>query len=238
MGKNNFWWYLSPEGMSSIAMNHQGVVFAPIERLIANTIVNKLINFGKKIECEECLDFIIKNHATFHNVVHVALFDLLMREYVWHMGEAAYKQRGNVRPLLRGIYVGLMTSRSGFKEFERQYNKGFVNVANKISQLSYIILSHLLEDHKIISEETFSECINKYCHSSHVDFENMPAPKGHKYEGELFIDIIMKKSNEEISRYYEELYAGFSRLSKGFTGDYPSNFFSRSIPIGDNSIYE
>lgn len=102
MDKSDIFGCVSSEGLSSIATTHPGVVFAPIENGIAYIVV-KLVNLAKKHECEECIDYINNNHQ-FPNELQIAIFDLLMREYVWHMGEAVYKNKNDIKQGLRWVW--------------------------------------------------------------------------------------------------------------------------------------
>ena len=61
MDKNDVFWCLSTEGLSSLASSHSGIVFSPIENGIAKLIVGKIVGLAKKGECRECIDFISEN---------------------------------------------------------------------------------------------------------------------------------------------------------------------------------
>ena len=80
----------------------------------------------------------------------------------------------------------------------------------------------------------------RYILFSHVDYENLIAPKGHKYEGKRLIDIILKEDKVDCDNYYKERYKGFSMLERSiYTADYSKLFYEKRdvLPIGDNSIY-
>ncbi len=234
--KSDIFWCLSQEGITSLAIDHSGMVFSPIENFIAGYIVNKLVDLAKKKECEECIDCIIKKHSGLKDI-EIDLFDLLMREYVWQMGKVCYKLRSNPMPALRGVFAGLFTSRSGMQEFENQYNKNFVNVYKELNTFSYIILTNLFKPYALLSEEQYKHLTCKYITDSHVKFENLEAPDGHVFEGLSFLDIIFK-NRDTTSDYYKDRYKDYTSLSKGFTSDYAKNFYARSSPIGDEKIYE
>lgn len=234
--QSDIFWCLSQKGFDSFVIEHPGLFLSPLENMISGCISNRLINMAKKRECEDCIDCILKEHSTI-NEIEIDLFDLLMREYVWQMGKVCYKLRSNLMPSLRGLFVGLFTSRSGMEEFEFQYNKKFVNVYKELNRFSYIILTNLYEPHSLLSKDQYQKLTCKYITDSHVKFENLEAPNGHTFEGLSFMDIIFK-SRDVTSKYYMKRYKNYTFLSKGFTGDYPENFYHRASPIGNDKIYE
>lgn len=243
MDKSDIFWCLSSEGLSSIATSHPGMVFSPIENGIAKYIVGKLVSLAKKRECEECIDYINNNHQS-PNELQIAIFDLLMREYVWHMGEAVYKNKndikqgfrwfGNVLPLLFGS-----VNEKRLNNYIKEMGKFFINVYKELNKFSYVILTNLLDPHKVINEIEYDKLCMLFIKCNHVQFENMKAPLGHMYEGEKFIDIILEKDREETSSYYKSHYKGYDFLSRGFKGDYPNYFFNNTpdMIIDNEEIY-
>lgn len=242
MDKSDVFWCLSSEGLSSLAISHPGMIFSPIENGIAKFIVGKLVDLAKKRECEECIDYIVKNQHS-PNEIQIAIFDLLMREYVWHMGEGVYKNKNDIRQGFR--WLGLLPSLFGninekkLNKYVKEMGKFFVNVYKELNKFSYVILTNLLDPYNIISETEYKNLSKLFLKTNHVQFENLIAPVGHTYEGKKFIDIILEKSREETSSYYNTHYNGYRFLSKGFNGDYPDYFFN-NIPdmiIDNEEIY-
>jgi len=243
MDKSDIFWCLSSEGLSSIATSHPGMVFSPIENGIAKYIVGKLVHLAKKRECEECIDYINNNQQS-PNEMQIAIFDLLMREYVWHMGESVYKNKndikqgfrwfGNVLPLLFGS-----VNEKRLDNYIKEMGKFFVNVYKELNKFSYVIITNLFDPRGVINEIEYEKLCKLFVKSNHVQFENMKAPLGHMYEGEKFIDIILDKSREETTSYYSSHYKGYDFLSKGFKGDYPNYFFNITpdMIIGNEDIY-
>jgi len=243
MDKNDVFWCLSSEGLSSLAMSQSGMLFSPIENGIAKYIVGKLVDLAKKRECEECIDYIVKNQHS-PNEIQIAIFDLLLREYVWHMGEGVYKNKndikqgfrwlGNVLPLLFGS-----VNEKRLDNYIKEMGKFFVNVYKELNKFSYVILTNLLDPHKAINEIEYKRLCMLFLKSNHVQFENMKAPLGHVYEGKKFIDIILEKSREETSSYYRSHYKEYNYLSRGFKGDYPDYFYNNipDIIIDNEEIY-
>ena len=48
MDKNDIYWCLSTEGLSSLACSHPGIIFSPIENRLAKFIVGKIVGLAKK----------------------------------------------------------------------------------------------------------------------------------------------------------------------------------------------
>lgn len=240
MDKNNIYWCLSSEGLRSIATSHSWMIFSQIENRISKYIVGNLVNLAKKRECEECIEYI----RQYPNQLQIAIFDLLMREYVWHMGEAVYKNKNDAKQSFRwfGIVLPLLFGSVNEKRLDnymKEMSKLFINVYKELNKFSYVILTNLLEPYHIIDKKEYEKLCTRFIKSSHVQFENMKAPSKHMYKGEKFIDIILEKSREETIEYYKSHYKGYDFLSKGFKGDYP-NYFYNTIPdgiIGSEDIY-
>ena len=106
MDKRDIYWCLSSEGLYSMATSHSGMVFSQIENRLSKYIVGKLVKLAKKRECEECIEY-IKNNEQNPNQLQIAIFDLLMREYVWHMGEAVYKNKNDLKQSFRWFGAAL-----------------------------------------------------------------------------------------------------------------------------------
>lgn len=240
MDKNDIYWCISSEGLCSIATSHSGMIFSQIENRISKYIVGKLVKLAKKREKEECIDY-IRQHP---NQLQIAIFDLLMREYVWHMGEAVYKNKNDTKQSFRwfGAALPLLFGHVNEKRLDnymKEMGKFFINFYKELNNFSYVILTNVLDPYNIIDEKEYEKLCTLFIRRSHVQFEDMKAPLGHMYEGEKFIDIILKKSREETTVYYRSHYKGYDFLSKGFEGDYP-NYFYNTIPdkiIGDEDIY-
>lgn len=243
MDKRDIYWCLSSEGLYSMATSHSGMVFSQIENRLSKYIVGKLVKLAKKRECEECIEY-IKNNEQNPNQLQIAIFDLLMREYVWHMGEAVYKNKNDLKQSFRWFGAALPVLFGSVNEkrldnYIKEMGKFFINVYKELNNFSYIILTNLLEPYYIINEIEYQKLCTLFIKGNHVQFENMKAPLGHKYEGEKLIDIILGKSREETAAYYSSHYNGYNSLSSGFKGDYP-NYFFNTIPdeiIGEEDIY-
>lgn len=243
MDKSDIYWCLSPKGLYSVATSHSGIVCKQFENRLAQYIVGKLVKLAKKRECEECIDYIINNQQN-PNQLQIAIFDLLMREYVWHMGEAVYKNKNDIKQSYRwfGAALPLLFGSVNAKRvdnFIKGMGKFFINVYKELNNFSYVILTNLLEPYNVINEIEYEELCTLFIKSSHVQIENMKAPLGHKYEGEKLIDIILEKSREETAEYYSSHYKGYNFLSRWFTGAYP-NYFYNTVPdeiIGKEDIY-
>jgi len=213
--KSNIEWCLSFDGWSSFMASHPGIVCAPIETKFANFLVGKLVKLAKKQECEECIDYIIKNQHN-PNELQIAIFDFLMREYVWYMGEAYYKNSKDLKQGFRGI-------RLLFDNFNNK--KRLDEYLKELNKFICIIITNLLDPYGIISENDYGELSILFLKDNHVRFKNLKAPVGHVYEGERFINIVSKKDRKETTAYYKSHYKGYSFLSKGFQGDYPDCFY-------------
>jgi len=242
MDKNDIYWCLSTEGLSSLVSSHPGIVFSPIENGLAKFIVGKIVGLAKKGECIECIEFISENKIN-KKELEITLFDLLMKEYVWHMGEVCYEQSRNLMQGIRGMYAlfnaYFRNNLDSLDSWSKKYDKAFINVYKKLNNFSYVVLTNLLDSYNVIKEGDYSTLSNKYILNSHVKFENLIAPVGHVYEGQRFIDIIIDKDRSETTRYYKERYKDLIYLKGGFKGDYP-NYFYNKMPdtiIGNEDIY-
>lgn len=240
MNKSDIYWCLSSEGLYSIATSHSGMVFSQIENRIAKYIVGNLVKLAKKRECEECIEYI----KQYPNQLQIAIFDLLMREYVWHMGEAVYKNKNDIKQSFRWFGTALpllfgKVNENGLDRYIKEMGKFFINVYKELNKFSFVILTNLLDPNNVINEIEYEQLCSLFIKSNHVQIENIKAPLGHVYEGEKLIDIILGKSREETGSYYNSHYKGYNFLSRGFKGDYP-NYFYNTIPdeiIGEEDIY-
>lgn len=239
MDKKDIYWCLTSEGFSSMVTSHPGVFFSPIENYVAGYIVNKLVALAKKRECEECIKYIVDNKSN-PKLIEIALFDLLMKEYVWHMGEICYKQNKNLFQGIRGMYALFFGSENSLRKWTMIYSRAFVNVYKRLNKFSYVILTNLLDPLSIISEVEYKQLSNKYIVNSHVKFEELLAPIGHSFETERFIDIITNKDRRAISEYYKHNYSNYTFLEGGFKGDYPKYFFEKlpEMIFGNDDIYK
>lgn len=242
MNKSDVFWCLSTEGIDYLIMHYSNNAFRFIEKSISKAIVDKFVSLAKKRECEECIQYILE-HKSNPNYIKIALFDLLMKEYVWHMGEVCYNQKQNIVHAVRWLYAVFRLCRGhddGFNICQNKYCEAFKKVYKELNNFSYIILTNLLEPYKLISDTEYEGMSGIYILDTHVNFEELRAPKGHHFEGERFIDIILKKDRKTTSDYYNKEYKDYTSLSRGFKGDYP-NIFYNNLPdsvIGNKDIYK
>ena len=153
MDKRDIYWCLSSEGLYSMATSHSGMVFSQIENRLSKYIVGKLVKLAKKRECEECIEY-IKNNEQNPNQLQIAIFDLLMREYVWHMGEAVYKNKNDLKQSFRWFGAALPVLFGSVNEkrldnYIKEMGKFFINVYKELNNFSYIILTNLLEPYNL-----------------------------------------------------------------------------------------
>lgn len=85
MERNLFWcWDL--QHVKELAEELLPLFTDSYERSVARSIVYYFVDKAKERKIEQCIKYIRNNPAQ----LEIALFDLIMQEYVWYMGEANY----------------------------------------------------------------------------------------------------------------------------------------------------
>lgn len=166
--------------------------------------------------------------------IEIAIFDFLMYQYAWHMGQMNFKYNYKSGTYMRTFMLSFfnkITSDKSFPEaLEMQIKRLYCIVPQKLATYAYY-LPLLLRTRNIISEKECDVLIDKYCLKTHVRYEQLQSPKGHTFEGKL-IQILVKHVGE-LQSYYKKNY------DHSFEADYVKIFYGRFdvLPIGDDSAY-
>lgn len=208
-----------------------------IENCIAKWFVYKFINKAKEVKCEQCIEYIITTYNKCPENLEIILFDLLMAEYVWHMGESMFYCNRNPLTVVKTFGSTIFGDKSLMDNYLRYSAKYFVDVYRKLNSYSFRILRETSKK-VMMSPDRVELLLSKYVLKSHVQFENMIAPAGHPFEGMKQTDILETYTQEELQAYYQERYASMF-LRGGLKGDYPDIFYRKHdiLPVGVESIY-
>lgn len=239
MERNLFWcWDL--QHVKELAEELLPLFTDSYERSVARSIVYYFVDKAKERKIEQCIKYIRNNPAQ----LEIALFDLIMQEYVWYMGEANYRV-GYSTVFFKAVWKSL-TKDGTFKKVGIHFRKEsaylYVGIVEKLRSMSYIVLANLLKaDEPVINVEQY-ECLkNKYITlKTHVDYENLVVPIGYWFKEKTMLDVIFANERNFLMEYYKRKYKNeYSFLANGFKGDYPDNFYRKPslVPFGDRGIY-
>lgn len=209
-------------------------------RIIARKIVYYFVDLAKKKKIEQTIRYVRDRP----NEVETILFDLIMEQYVWFMGEANYNVSHSLtffKAAWKTLVLDKTLSHKVMSDNFKTYSSHFyTKIVIKLNQLTYIVLSNLLQEN-LINENQYFKYIERYSiKTSHIYYEQLKAPSAHStFANKILINIILYNNRDSIISYYKSKYAQYNMLRGGFSGDYPNYFYSKlSItPIGDNYIY-
>lgn len=239
MERNLFWcWNL--EHVKELAEELVPLFTKSYERSVARSIVYYFVKKAKEKKMEQCIKYIRNNPVQ----LEIALFDLIMQEYVWYMGEANYRV-GYSTVFFRAAWKSF-TKDGTFKTFGIHFREEsaylYVRIVEKLRSMSYLVLANLLKaDDPVINIEQYERLKNKYITlKTHVDYENIVVPIGHWFKEKNMLNIISANDRDTIIDYYKQKYTNeYLSLSNGFKGDYPDYFYRKPslVPFQDRSIY-
>lgn len=213
-----------------------GIVLASV----TNSTVNQLINLTKKHVLLEGIQYISDNCKSIEEI-DCALFDIVLKEYVWHMGytyldEAIYHRR----PLyytLKALWQSITTEQKFLNVWGVESNKPYCKIPIILSTFIYTILTNLYKEEQKISKEEYEKLLKRYNKRTHVEYENIVAPLLHPYASVKLIE--MSEKRQELENYYTQKYSNFPLLKFNTRSDAIRQFYeTRDImPIGDDSAY-
>lgn len=222
MDKSDIYWCLNPEVFAEVDLTN--IVDGGIWNGLSVFVMEGMISFAKKNRLIEQIQFIIKN-AQNYTEIDAAIFDYIMREYAWHMGETYYKM---VKPF--GFLKNIWRIIKG-GDIDQPYCK----VPQILASYAYVIITNVYDLSKKITKEEYIRLIKKYCLRTHVLYERIQSPTLYPYKG--FLLEILIKNVATLEDYYKKKYKDTHLDS--FEADYVKIFYARIkiIPVGDDSAY-
>ena len=221
MDKSDIYWCLSSEGIQSLLGDNISFLSSGIENKIAEIIVNYGVKQSEKNLCNDCINYVLEKNDK--KELEIVLFDILLKEYLFYMGETCYKKSRDLAQSFIGL-AGIFSEKKE-KDFKERYAKAFKYVPLRLNKFPYVILVNLLYSHEFISIADYTRLIIKYMGNTHVHFENILCPTEHPFKGERLLDIILGKDRAEINNYYKEHYADWDLMRRGIKTDYAKVFF-------------
>ena len=187
--------------------------------------------------CMDCIENLSASNISV-NDVETELFDVVLVEYIWFMGEAFYKWNKGTFPFMKTMIDVFVKKEDPDDSFKKRAYIFFKEVTPNINCVIDTIINGLNEK-GIISLDQRKQLENKYIKKRKSEIEGIPAPHNHFFHGKTLIKIIMQVEQDEINNYLVEKYSDKQNLflSNGISTDYGGYFYryvdKSFFPIGD-----